>query len=129
MTYPSNSPLLKNDTKRRLINIGRLDLVLKSKTWFGYYVGIFQQLDHATNFITNNWVCSASLTKSTPSLSVLLFHHTIEFTISSTHYLFSSTIHPQSREEASSHPPYGIGNRDEYEVETILDSHKDPQKL
>ena len=73
-------------------------------TWSSYYVSIFQQLAHATNLTTKSWVYSASLTKSTMWLFVLLFHHTTEFTISSTHHFLSSNIHLQFQEEVSSHP-------------------------
>ena len=106
-----NSPLLRNDTKGRFIDISRLYLILKSATWSGYYVGIFRQLAHAPNLITKSWVRSASLINSTLWLYVLLFHHTTEFTMSSMHHFLSSIIHPQFQEEVLSHPPCGFGDR------------------
>ena len=54
------------------------------------------------NKITIHWVHSALLRKSTSQLSILLFHHTTEFTMSSMHHFLSSTILPQFPEESSS---------------------------
>ena len=108
MTYPSNSPLLRNDTLRRLINIGSLYLVLKSMTWSDYYVGIFRQLAHATNLTRKSWVRSASLTKSTLCLFVLLFYHTTEFTMCS--WALSSIFNSRKKYRRAT-PSYCFGDR------------------
>ena len=111
MTYPSNSPLLRNDTKRRLIDIGRMHLVLKLATWSSYYVGIFWQLVHVTNLITKNWVRSELLTsqpRSFPSCSSITLPNSQCLPCISS-WALPSILNSRKKHQAAT--PCGIGNR------------------